>query len=482
MFRVLLEKELKSIILSPKFAVTFGVFSVLLLLSAFIGIKDYHASVRQYETAVQLENQEIAETTSWNQLDVTVHREPDPLHILAAGVSYDVGRLASADEADSKLRQSFYSDDTIFALFRFIDFAFIIQVVLSLFAILFTYDAVSGERERGTLRLQLSSAVPRPTYVLAKISGTWVGLIVPLLIPIGLVALMITVLNVPMEPTHWYRFMGIVGVSFLYFTVFVALGVLISSLTRLSRVSFLGLLVIWVVGVLIVPRASTMAAAQLVKVPSVAEVESAKDRYRLDRREDYRDELVAAMRQSTIVSAGNTEQELDSLREAQIAMQRSIRELMYDDIRNHQRLLDEDLRNRRHQQERIAFSLSRFSPPAAYQLAVVNIAGTSPDLKARYESAAAAHGQTLTDYRSAKQAEESTERELAHRTQNSTIMIRLDGGDEPVDATDMPRFQAPEVALSPAIRQSVIDIGVLALYSLIFIGGAFVAFSRYDVR
>ena len=36
--------------------------------------------------------------------------------------------------------------------FRFLDLDFIFQIVLSLFAILFAYDTISGEKERGTLR------------------------------------------------------------------------------------------------------------------------------------------------------------------------------------------------------------------------------------------------------------------------------------------------------------------------------------------
>ena len=40
------------------------------------------------------------------------------------------------------------------AMFRFIDLEFTFQVVLSLFAILFSYDAVCGERERGTLEIE----------------------------------------------------------------------------------------------------------------------------------------------------------------------------------------------------------------------------------------------------------------------------------------------------------------------------------------
>ena len=135
-------------------------------------------------------------------------------------------------------------DDSLFALFRFIDFTFIVQVVLSLFGILFTYNAINGEWEAGTLKLVLSNAIPRGQYILAKFLGAWVGLVVPLLIPIGLALLIVMVMNVPMTGVEWSKLVTLIGISVLYFTFFIMLGLLVSALPRRSTVSFL---VLWVI-------------------------------------------------------------------------------------------------------------------------------------------------------------------------------------------------------------------------------------------
>ena len=50
MFSILFEKELKAIFLSPKFVATFGVCSLLILLSVFVGIQEYENERDQYET------------------------------------------------------------------------------------------------------------------------------------------------------------------------------------------------------------------------------------------------------------------------------------------------------------------------------------------------------------------------------------------------------------------------------------------------
>ena len=70
------------------------------------------------------------------------------MQVFSSGIHNDVGRVSDISSwREIKLQQSNYSDNSLFALFRFIDFTFIVQVVLSLFAILFTYDAINGGPE-----------------------------------------------------------------------------------------------------------------------------------------------------------------------------------------------------------------------------------------------------------------------------------------------------------------------------------------------
>ena len=92
MFGTLFEKELKAILLSPKFVATFGVCSLLILLSVFIGIQEHRAAVDQYETAIQLADQEIREATSWWAVNNRVYRRPNPMQIFASGVNNDIGQ------------------------------------------------------------------------------------------------------------------------------------------------------------------------------------------------------------------------------------------------------------------------------------------------------------------------------------------------------------------------------------------------------
>ena len=64
------------------------------------------------------------------------------------------------------------------------DWAFLIGVVLSFAAILFTFDAISGERARGTLRLMLANSVPRHVLLGGKFLGALISIGLPFLMAV----------------------------------------------------------------------------------------------------------------------------------------------------------------------------------------------------------------------------------------------------------------------------------------------------------
>jgi ABC-type transport system involved in multi-copper enzyme maturation permease subunit len=483
MLTTLIIKELKAIIQSPKFVGTFAVCAVLMFLSVYVGIREYQASVRQYETAGRLTEQRMQEQSSWHRVNNRAHRAPNPLQIFASGLSYDIGRFSEINaEEGVKLRHSVYSDDPIFAVFRFIDFAFIVQIVLSLFAILFTYDAVCGEREGGTLRLVLANAVPRAHYLFAKCAGAWLGLVVPICLPIILCVLLVVVSGVPMSLLHWAKLITLIGGSLLFFTFFIVAGVFISTLTRRSSVSFLLALVVWMAFVLVIPRAGVLAAGQLVSVPSVAEIEGRRDGFakaqwsvfydRMAKRWDVRED-------GSCPSGEMDDEELWGWMEVEDSLRKEVER----EIDAFESKLAADLRRRREAQERLGLSLGRFSPAAAYQLAAMSLAGTGIELKSRYEDA-------LSEYRERfKQFIEKKQEESGHAG-GIMISITSEGGFDinqsregpGLDFGELPRFDAPQTTYAAALAPAVTDLGLLAFYTVVAFAGAFVRFIRYDVR
>jgi ABC-type transport system involved in multi-copper enzyme maturation permease subunit len=488
MFSILIQKELKAILVSPKFAATFGVCAVLILLSVFIGIQEYRTAVRAYEAGLQLSDQTMRTQASWMGLATDAYRRPDPLQVLSTGVSNDIGRLSNVHAFSGiKLTHSAYSDDPIFALFRAIDFAFIVQVVLSLFAILFTYDSINGEREGGTLQLTFANPVPRAKFILAKLAGSWLGLTIPLSLPILLGALLILLYRVPLTPVDWMRMGLFTALSLLYFSFFIALGILISSLTRRSSVSFLVALVAWVAFILIIPRLGVMTAGQLRPVPSVAEVEAQRDAFSKDCWDKHMQEMEGRWRERQSAMKGMTDQQEQSYRDEHLSdwMEEDDagRKQIQMEIEAYSVRLNEDLRNRKNEQERLGFILSRFSPASAYQLAAMTVGGTDINLKARYEDAMREYRTRFTQYVEKKQTETGGMGGF-RITMDTNTGIKFSAPRESgsLDLSDLPVFTPPQVRFADVAGSVVIDAGLITLCTILSFAGAIGAFLRYDVR
>ena len=273
MLKLLITKELRDIVGSTKFAVTFGVMSVLILLAFYVGGRNYEVSRLEYEAAVSENLKQMEGLTDWQRVDNRIFLEPQPLASLVSGISNDVGRTVDVNGWwEVSAEDSRFGADPIYAVFRFIDLEFIFTIVLSLFAILFAYDAVNGEKERGTLRLAFANSVPRDKYILGKLTGSFVALAVPLLIPILIGSLLLPLLGVPLDGGMWARLGMVILSGLLYLGVFLTLSIFVSSLTEHSSSSFLLLLVIWIFAVLVIPRTAVLLSGRAVEVPSMDSV------------------------------------------------------------------------------------------------------------------------------------------------------------------------------------------------------------------
>jgi len=487
MFATIVRKELRAIILSPKFTATFAVLSLLLLLSVYVGIREYRRATAQRETATSLTDQRLREQTSWQALSDRGYRAVDPMQVFVSGLGYDIGRWSNINnETSVKLQNSPYSDDPVFAVFRFIDFAFIVQVVSSLFAILFTYDAVNGEREGGTLRLVFANAVPRARFLMAKSLGAWLGLVVPVGIPVLLSVLLVLLFRVPLSGADWGKLGLLVGVSILYISFFIVLGVFISTVTKRPAASFLLSLVVWVAFVLVIPRAGVMAAGQLVQVPARAEIEGQRDGFAQNRWAEYYHDMEKRLTDKSC-SGGQDSTKGDEFDEeamwAQMKEEDAARKDVQREIEAYEARLLEDWQHRKQMQQRLGFVLSRFSPASTYQLAAMTLAGTDIGMKSRYEDA-------LNSYRS--EFNEFVERNESESGQVGGIMIQIDSekgmqigssrDNDGLDLSERPVFKPPVQHFGEVARPVVADIGLLAFGVILAFAGSFVSFLKNDLR
>jgi ABC-type transport system involved in multi-copper enzyme maturation permease subunit len=489
MIITIMMKELRSILLSPKFIGSFFVSSLLIVLSIYLGINDYRRAQANFEESRKLTEQELLQRTAYGGTSTRASRAPDPMQVFVSGVNNDIGRRSAISPFDPvKLYGSFYSEETLFALFRYFDLAFIVQVVLSLFAILFTYDSINGEKETGTLQLTFSNNLPRTQFVIGKFLGGSLGMIVPIIVPILLGVLLVMVMNVPFAAADWMRFAGFLGASILYIIFFASLGILASILTKRSNISFLLSLVAWVLLVFIVPRAASMAAGQMVQVPSAAELDSQRDTFSKDRWNREMDDMQKRMQAREAPAQGMTEDQRKDYRDAHewewMRQDDSLRKIVTKDIDDYGIKLNEDFRNRKARQEKLTYLLSRISPASAFQIAAMNLAQTDVAIKARYEDAMNIFRTAFNTY-TQKKAEQAGGGMGGIRItfdSNTGFKIETPHQDARLDFSDAPKFQVPRKTLAEIFSSVIIDMGILLCASLIAFGITFFKFQRYDMN
>lgn len=481
LFPLLVAKECRHVLLSPKFVAACVVVTAAVLLAIGLGLQEYKAFSSQQDAARRLLEEEQRQTTDWMTLRQRVFRPADPMQIFVAGVHRDVGRYANVGRAaDTTLRHSVYGDEPIFAIFRTFDLAFVVTVVLSLFAVVFTYDAVSGEREAGTLRLLSAYAVPRSVVLSAKAVGLWLALAVPTLLA-GLLGLAVVLAaGVHLGGNDWLRLGVLAGASALYLTLFALLGLAISTLTRRSTTSFLGLLAIWVVAVLVLPRAGLVLAVQTVEVPSAAQVEAQRAGFENRAWDRHLEDMEVRWAERSRPMEGMSPDERQEYEDERMwqwmqeddAMRRATEAEIQD---NADRLL-ESARLRREEQQRLAFALSRVSPAAAYQLVATSAAGTGVDMVGRWQQSVREYHGAFRDWLEKESG--SGGMHVARRSGGGTFSDT----PKPIDLGEMPQFSPPRSGVAEALQEAPFDLGLLAIEAILAFAVALVGFLRYDVR
>ena len=467
----IISKELRDIIGTAKFAVTFGVGAVLIVFAFLAGARNYQASMARYEAAKGENMRKLDGVTDWISVrDNRIFLPPQPLASLVAGVSNDIGRTVQIEgRGEVSATDSRYSEETALAGFRLLDLDFVFQIVLSLLGILFAYDAVNGEKERGTLGLAFANALPRTVYITGKVLGTFLALAVPLLIPVLIGCAILPLMRVPLSSDEWIRLALIILAGLLYTGVFVTLSVAVSSLTSRSSSSFLFLLVIWIFAVLIIPRASVLLAGRAVDVLSVDEVAARKAQ--LGRQLFAEDrEKTAQFKPSATGDPGAMMKEFQQFMD-KLADERDKK------MRELSTRLNEERHNAQQVQERLALGLARFSPSAALSLAAGGLAGTSLSLKDHFLASAGAYQAEFGRFMLEK---------TGMNPGGGTIVMRMrnDTGEKPkpINPYELPEFRYRPIRLADVFQGVLLNLAILLAFNAVFVAVAFRAFLRYDLR
>ena len=258
MLTTLIRRELLDNLMTFRFAAAVLITLLLVVANTVVLIKDYERRLADYNTAVKTHQDKLQEFKAYSGYELNIDRPPNPLSFFNAGFDKQLGNQVRVYHAfvptlwDARMHGS---DNPFLNIFTSIDIVFIFEVILSLTALLFAYDALAGERERGTLRLVLAQPVRRGYILLAKYISAMICLLVPLLLSLLLAMILLTNnRSLSLSPDDFLRIGGIVLTSLAYLSVFYLIGMLISEVSRRTSTALMLSMFIWGFLVLVYPN------------------------------------------------------------------------------------------------------------------------------------------------------------------------------------------------------------------------------------
>ena len=256
MLKTLIGRELLDNLMTFRFAAVALITLLLVVANTVVLTQDYEQRLESYNDAIKKHHQDLRNSKTYSTAYLFLDRAPNPLSIFNVGLDKRLGNLIGIYHGFMPTlwdTQMHGTDNPFIAFFSSIDIVFVFEVILSLMGLIFAYDAIAGERERGTLRLVLAQPIGRGQILLAKYISAMACLLVPLILSL-LFALLLLTRSIPLSTADFLRIAGIVLTSFAYLSLFYLIGLLISVATRRTGTALMLAMFVWGFLILVYPN------------------------------------------------------------------------------------------------------------------------------------------------------------------------------------------------------------------------------------
>jgi len=493
MLKTIIAKEFLNNILNLRFMIGLVLCIIVTVACIMILAHDYRREMKDYNARMNLQDEILdnyAKADRHRLLGMLrPQKPPERFRPLIIGIpgNEDLG---------------FFDYNPLPILFPPLDFLFIVTIIMSLLAMLFSYDAIAGERQSGTLRLVISNSISRTKVLFGKFIGGAASLLIPFIL-----ALLVGVLYVSVNPaiqwdsSAWVELALLTAASITFITLFYLLGLMISTFSKYSAISILNCLFLWVLLILVIPNVCPYISAQFCGIASIKETERLSreiEMRSIEAAREYMKEIVKKFK----LKYGTLFYEFESMefggiagfylginaspehREA--AKQRAEADpefkAMMDAFRQEYKNQDlirsrgkesdklwEDLGTKAAVQTKLAKNLACISPFANFVYIARDLTGTGLRSLKYFE-------QTKDEYDD--QFRSYAEEKINDARKKDPALE----GESFLDVSDRPRFVFKEEALKDKLSEVLPYWGILVLFNVVFFAAAFAGFMRYDVR
>ena len=500
------KRELFDHINSLRFILTVVILSALMVTNAVVHLRTHPERVRNYSENVTKSLNKLKSRTQLHALAQkgpgNLYKRPSMLAFIADGGdaylpghiwnegSWSKGSTGGSIKSNWWLSYGSVNPDAKDFLPQAtkIDWVFIITYLLSFIPLLFTFDALSGEREQGTLRLCLANPISRPVLLTGKFLGTLITVLIPFVFAMLLNLAVISVDSwTQLNAADWGRLGLILLIASSYAGIFIGLGLMVSAGTREPRVSLVVLLLIWVTTVIFMPSTlGTLSTKWMPPVQTTDQFHASREAALKQIDADYNDRLNAIREKKNPNALSRLQKLFETSPEAAKAEAEKLMaawetegdeelalkaELVKGDVETRERFNREHLEAQIAQVQR-ARIVTRFSPAAIVQYALESMAGTGFNRHLQYLE----HVHNYT--RQFRQFIAETDR--ADTESRHLIGIPEGMSQKPFSIEAIPKFE-DKIAFSDTFNTATLDLLLLVLLLGVFFSGAFLIFIRSEV-
>jgi ABC-type transport system involved in multi-copper enzyme maturation permease subunit len=482
-FRTIVFKELRENILDSRFVIAALLSVIIIPLGFYINGKDYRAKEQNYKESVRIYDESHKTLIDVMRQGAAAFRAPSPLNLLSSGMeqllptSVETVGYITYWGAQAEFVNARGLDSPMSFLYGRIDLTFIVAVIMSLLAMLFTYSSVAGEKEKRTLSQILSNSVPRSTVILAKMTAgsLLIGIVFLLGIMLGLMVLLIMGHVIFADSGLFGRFLLAAVLSLFNILVFLNLGLLISGLNRSALSAIVSLISCWVILFLIWPKLSVIAAKIVRPIKSQQVIDLEKSWVRLQMQKEEYQEISNLQRAMPGVREMTSAEFFANLRKGEENAKAFERK--QNEVKDEFRIkcdvelngIDTVCENQRSMQAEIARNISRLSPVSCFIHIMAEISNTG---FAEYRE----WQETKSRFKQVIDREISAKMDVIQFGNLSVAPGKIDR------TTPMPELEYHPVRLDEVVSIVWPDVLVLFIYGVLFFAGSYAVFLRYDVR
>ena len=470
----IIRKEILENLLSLRFIISLLLIILLFAVSSFVFVGKYKQQSQDYWnrtnknlSGLSEETEELYEVYFYKQ---SVWAKPKPLSFCAEGFEKYFPNHFKFNVFEMNYPEVKNRTNLMLSHFCDLDWSFVISLFLSFAALVFTYDSICGEKQAGTLRLMLAGSTTRHKILLGKYLGAMFTLGVPLLIGLLINLIIVVVSNIfTLGFAEWLKIITIGLLSVAYLSIFVLLGLFVSSRTSHTANCMVILLFVWVGLVILMPGFGRIFSNAFQKVSTKAERARAKD----EALKQIWDNGYAEKYGKNAIEFDRDRNSPDVNPPARARMANAMWEA-------EDQILEEYL-NQMMTQAVIGRRFMRFLPTTIYLNASEAVAGTGLNRFLELHKQIRRYQEDLKEFIRSKDAEDPDSLHLLS-PEWRTIKYWKTISHKPVDFDTVPKFQERDLGLGESLQSAIWDIGLLVLFNLVFFTATFVSFLRYDVR